>query len=95
MDTLGSALLDCDAAGERDLARLPLSVFVTQWRFLTGEPPAIMLESRCEMIALLVQSVPVAPLVPTRIDQWASARHPLPAARPDKSWPPHRGARRT
>lgn len=73
MDTLGSALLDCDAARERDLGRLPLSVFVTRWRLITGEPPAIMLESRFEMLAILVQSVPVAPLVPVRIDQWARA----------------------
>lgn len=95
MDTLGSSLLDCDAAGERDLRRLPLSVFVTQWRLITGEPPAIMLESRCEMIAILVQSVPVAPLVPVRIDQWVNARHAIPAASPDEPFQAHRGALRT
>jgi hypothetical protein len=95
MDTLGSSLLDCDAAGKHDLGRLPLSVFVTQWRFLTGEPPAIMLESRFEMIAILVQSVPVAPLVPVRIDQWVNARHAVPAGPPDEPCPAHRGARRT
>jgi hypothetical protein len=34
---------------------------VAAWRAIVGEPPAIMLESRSEMIRLLVDSTPAAP----------------------------------
>jgi hypothetical protein len=44
------------------LAELPAAVFVERWRLITGEPPAVLLDSRAEMLALLVQSSPVAPL---------------------------------
>jgi|UppTromicSDPR003_1034534.scaffolds.fasta_scaffold00135_1 hypothetical protein len=50
------------------LAVLPVVVFVERWRLITGEPPAILLSSRAEMLTWLVQSSPVAPLerpVPT------------------------------
>lgn len=36
--------------------------FVDRWRDLVGEPPAAMLESRHQMLALLVESVPVESL---------------------------------
>ena len=61
------------------LARIPLTAFVSRWRIITGEPPAIMLESRAEMLVLLVQSVPVAPLVPVLINRWGDS--PLPVYR--------------
>lgn len=44
------------------LARMPLAAFIAQWRILTGEPPAVMLNSRSEMISLLVASIAAAPL---------------------------------
>lgn len=46
------------------LAAMPAEAFVAAWRTITGEPPAIMLSSRAAMIALLVASIPVAPLTP-------------------------------
>lgn len=76
MDTPGSLPRDCYEGEPGALARLPVAVFVTQWRFMTGEPPAIMLESRGEMLALLVQSVPVAPLVPVVVDAWGGRTSP-------------------
>jgi hypothetical protein len=38
------------------LAHLPEAEFVSHWCAIVGEPPAIMLESRSEMIQLLVES---------------------------------------
>jgi hypothetical protein len=76
MDTPGPLPRDCHEDRPGALARLPVAVFVTQWRFITGEPPAIMLESRGEMLALLVQSVPVAPLVPVAVDAWGGRTSP-------------------
>ena len=43
---------------------MSLADFIVRWRNLTGETPAIMLDSRSEMIALLVESVPAAPPYP-------------------------------
>lgn len=43
------------------LADMPQAEFVARWRSLVGEPPAIMLESRSEMIRLLVESTKAAP----------------------------------
>ena len=34
--------------------------FVKGWKAIVGEPPAIMLDSRTDMVKVLVQSVPVA-----------------------------------
>ena len=51
------------------VAQMPPAVFVERWRFLTGEPPAIMLDSHRVMLALLVESAPSAPFegpVPSR-----------------------------
>lgn len=50
------------------LADLPQAEFVARWRSLVGEPPAIMLESRSEMIRLLVDSTKAAP---SRFDERA------------------------
>jgi hypothetical protein len=61
------------------LAILPVAVFVERWRLITGEPPAVLLDSRAEMLALLVQSSPVAPLelpVSTRDCQRRSSSTP-------------------
>lgn len=44
-----------------NLDRLSLTDFIAGWRAITGEPPAIILESRSEMIRLLIDSTPVAP----------------------------------
>ncbi|MCJ2070018.1 hypothetical protein MKK75_14640 [Methylobacterium sp. J-030] len=44
---------------------MPTEAFVAAWRTITGEPPAILLSLRAAMIALLVSSMPVAPLQPT------------------------------
>ncbi|MBP1178226.1 hypothetical protein [Methylobacterium sp. PvR107] len=46
------------------MADLPTAVFVERWRLITGEPPAILLNPRSAMLALLVASTPVAPLEP-------------------------------
>lgn len=45
---------------EDALNRIPSAEFVAVWRSLVGEPPAMMLESRSEMIRLLVDSIPIA-----------------------------------
>ncbi|AMB44236.1 MULTISPECIES: hypothetical protein [Methylobacteriaceae] len=50
------------------LVDLPQADFVARWRSLVGEPPAIMLESRSEMIRLLVESTKAAP---SRFDEHA------------------------
>ncbi|MBX9934399.1 MAG: hypothetical protein K2Y56_23275 [Methylobacterium sp.] len=42
------------------LELMPLADFVSAWRAMVGEPPAVMLKSRSEMIRLLVESVPAA-----------------------------------
>ena len=62
MNTLAPALVDCALADVRSLACMPLADFIAHWRILTGEPPAIMLDSRSEMLALLVTSIPAAAL---------------------------------
>lgn len=45
---------------EDALTHIPRAAFVAGWRALVGEPPATMLESRSEMIRILVNSIPVA-----------------------------------
>ncbi|MDP4004148.1 hypothetical protein [Methylobacterium sp. NEAU K] len=51
-------------SGADTIADLPDAVFVERWRLITGEPPAILLSSRTEMLALLVGSTPAALLEP-------------------------------
>lgn len=50
------------------VADLPVAVFVERWRLITGEPPAAMLSSRSEMLAMLVKCTPAAPLEPPILD---------------------------
>ena len=44
------------------LTHMPQAEFVAAWETLVGEPPAMMLDSRSEMIRVLVESMPVEPL---------------------------------
>ncbi|MCJ2103615.1 hypothetical protein [Methylobacterium sp. E-046] len=55
---------DCMVSSGEALAALPTAVFVERWRIITGEPPAVLLSSRAAMLALLVDSVPLPPLLP-------------------------------
>lgn len=64
MDQSAALRTDHPATEQDALAELPAGDFVRRWRQITGEPPAILLSSRSEMIALLVESVPMAPLTP-------------------------------
>ena len=48
-------------AGDEDrLNQISQTDFVTAWKALVGEPPALLLESRSEMIRILVDSIPMA-----------------------------------
>ncbi len=42
------------------LTRLSVADFVAGWRAIVGEPPAVVLQCRSEMIRILVASTPVA-----------------------------------
>ena len=44
------------------LAHLTDAEFIAHWRAIVGEPPAIMLESRAEMISVLDEGMPGARL---------------------------------
>jgi hypothetical protein len=44
------------------LDAMPEREFVKRWKAIVGEPPAIMLDSRSDMVKVLVESVPVATL---------------------------------
>lgn len=48
------------------LAHIPPEEFIAAWRTIVGEPPAVLLPSRSEMIRILVESMPVAS---ARIDE--------------------------
>jgi len=48
------------------LAPIPPADFVAAWRTIVGEPPAVLLPSRSEMIRILFKSMPVAS---ARIDE--------------------------
>ncbi|PXW65876.1 hypothetical protein BY998_102203 [Methylobacterium sp. B4] len=54
-DDSGPAVLDA-------FADLPEAEFVSHWRSIVGEPPAIMLENGSKLIQLLVESTPEVPL---------------------------------
>lgn len=94
MDTFAQSLADGSSPGAKALAQMPLADIIARWRRLTGEPPAIILNSRSKMLALLVESVPAAPLTLTEVwpaSQSAghakSAAMPVRAARhPPTSW---------
>jgi hypothetical protein len=90
MDQSAPPETDRHATESDALAALPTGVFVTRWRQITGEPPAVLLNSRSAMIALLVESVPAAPLTlpgvgSERTDLDAGPRRPQKqsAGRPD------------
>jgi hypothetical protein len=63
MDTFAPSSTDRALPKLTALACMPPAEFVARWRALTGEPPAVMLDNRSEMLALLVESVPAAPLM--------------------------------
>ena len=42
------------------LEAMPQGEFVRGWKAIVGEPPAIMLDSRTDMVRVLVESVPIA-----------------------------------
>lgn len=54
------------AARTADLDALSDEQFISGWRRIVGEPPAILLEDRREMIAHLVRSIPAAEDAPAR-----------------------------
>ncbi len=43
------------------LDRMSIADFVTVWCSIMGEPPAIMLENRCEMIRILIAATSPGP----------------------------------
>ncbi|MEE7449043.1 hypothetical protein MRF4_15255 [Methylobacterium radiotolerans] len=67
-------------SGADALVDLPDAAFVERWRLITGEPPAILLSSRAEMLALLVESTPAAPLEPPAL-AWDSSAVGTPEVR--------------
>jgi hypothetical protein len=52
------------------LTHISEPTFVAAWKALVGEPPASMLESRSEMIRLLVASSPIAEPARTSVIGW-------------------------
>jgi hypothetical protein len=57
---------DARSPASDTLAHIPPADFVAAWRTIVGEPPAVLLPSRSEMIRILVESMPVAS---ARIDE--------------------------
>lgn len=47
-----------------DLSLLSNEEFAARWRALVGEPPAILLQDRAEMVRLLLESMAPAPCPP-------------------------------
>ena len=56
---------ECLTSSPEAVDDLPDRSFLESWRLITGEPPAILLDSRAEMLALLVESTPEVTLEPT------------------------------
>ena len=54
-------LVETISEGDDRLVYIPQAEFVAAWQALVGEPPAMMLEDRSEMIRVLVESVPIVP----------------------------------
>lgn len=70
---------------EDTLTQMSRSEFVAGWKALVGEPPATILEDRSEMIRVLVESAPVAPLDEVDVavdgDEVMPAQSPLSSAK--------------
>lgn len=58
------------------LVQLSISDFIAGWHAIVGEPPAIMLESRVEMIRLLVESTPTISNYPNQSGREAKNNRP-------------------
>lgn len=56
-------LLDPLPRREDRLAHIPWPEFAVAWKALVGEPPSVMLESRSEMIRILIHSAQAAPVI--------------------------------
>ena len=65
---------------EDTLTQMPKPEFIAGWKALVGEPPAAMLEDRSEMIRVLVESTPVAPL--EGVDEVVEGDQAIPAQSP-------------
>lgn len=65
---------------EDTLTQMPQPEFIAGWKALVGEPPATMLEDRSEMIRVLVESTPIAPL--EGVDVAADGDEEMPAQLP-------------
>lgn len=76
MDTPALRTVDSPRSSSSALEDLPLGTFIAAWRAFTGEPPAILLSTRSEMLALLVESVPAAPIEPLIPPRDAAAPDP-------------------
>jgi hypothetical protein len=63
--------------GSDTLAHISHADFTLAWCAIVGEPPALMLESRSEMIRLLVESIPVAPWSFDEKALWPSPETPV------------------
>ncbi|MCJ2092086.1 MULTISPECIES: hypothetical protein [unclassified Methylobacterium] len=70
---------------EDTLTQMSHPEFIAGWKALVGEPPAAMLEDRSEMIRVLVESTPIAPLDEVDVavdgDEVMPAQTPLSSAR--------------
>lgn len=64
MAKITPALEDCVKSSSEVGGDVPDTHFLESWHLITGEPPAILLDSRSEMLAVLVESVP-EPSLPT------------------------------
>ena len=76
MNTFAPLPADRVSPHAKALDRMPAADFIARWRLLTGEPPAVMLDSRSEMLALMVESVPAAPLTLAEAVARLSVRSP-------------------
>ena len=63
MSNLRVASTELMSQGEDTLARMSQPEFIAAWKAMVGEPPAMMLSSRSEMIRLLVDSTSIEPPV--------------------------------
>ena len=61
MTNLRVASTEPESQSEDTLARMSQLEFIAAWKAMVGEPPAMMLSSRSEMIWLLVDSTSIEP----------------------------------